>query len=88
MMKQNLDWVGTTERLSNDTMPLLLKMVRFNHSGGIAIDVQSKSKKSKIHFDRPLSEMTKSKLGLLSKCDQVIYDLVKEHYSLGRKEVG
>ena len=44
ILKKSLDWVGTTEGLSNDTIPLLLRIVRFS---GILIDVQRKSPKDK-----------------------------------------
>ena len=77
IMKRNLDWIGTTERMSNDTIPLLLRIVRFS---GKPIDVQRKYNEDEHRLESPLNKSEKSELRSLSKYDQAIYDRVTKDY--------
>ena len=38
LMKQNFDWIGTTEKLSLDTIPLLSHILQYNGNGSTDAD--------------------------------------------------
>lgn len=75
-MKSTLDWIGTTERLSVDTLPLLYQM----------LGLRNKIKNAKVAKTRPfqkhLSNLTIAMLSETSSMDQAIYDQVTSDYRL------
>jgi len=81
-MEDNLDWIGTTERLSKDTIPLLLRMFGFAYD-----DVSTKNKtigrnekvSEKLPYEKSLDE---SKVLALSPFDQAMYARIKSEYTL------
>lgn len=80
-MEDNLDWIGTTENLSKDTIPLLLRMFGFPFDINTKNKIIGKNEKvsEKLPYEKSLDE---SKLLALSPFDQAMYTKVKSKYSL------
>lgn len=88
-MKSTLDWIGTTERLSVDTLPLLHQMLGLrNKSGNTTIVAENKTVSSREPFEQHLSNSTIAKLSQISSLDQVIYDQVTSDYRLADRFPG
>ena len=81
-MKENLDWIGRTEALSSETIPLLSYILSGDSSGGKLKKPKNLKIAPSLAFEDALDEATRSKIMSLSKYDQVIYDKVKEEYKL------
>uniref|UniRef100_A0A7S3PUK3 Sulfotransferase domain-containing protein n=1 Tax=Chaetoceros debilis TaxID=122233 RepID=A0A7S3PUK3_9STRA len=81
-MKENLDWIGRTEELSSETIPLLSYILSGDSSGGKLKKPNNLKIAPSLAFEDALDEATTSKIISLSKYDQVIYDKVKEEYKL------
>lgn len=81
-MQQNLDWVGTTDHLSTETLPLLAE-----HMLGDGIRAESmniindQSKSNRLHADS-LSPGVVAKIRAMSSLDQKLYEKVQANYYL------
>ena len=74
-MKDSLDWIGTTEKLSTETMPLLSYLLEPDRV--TSVRNRDKNVSSKLPFEQSLNESTITQLRSLSNYDQMIYDQVK-----------
>lgn len=80
-MKASLDWIGTTEKLSTESIPLLVQIL----SGDVNMEFKKasdeKMKISKVPiFLYGVKNETMSKIKSLSMYDQKIYDKVKNDF--------
>ncbi len=83
-MKDTLDWVGTTDQLSMDTLPLLKYLVddeRGNNENGVR-PVRNKKVAKKLPFEDSLSNRTLATLSNVTALDQNLYDRVKSDFVL------
>lgn len=85
-MKDNLDWVGTTESLSKETLPLLMYLIRRTTE----VPQKFESHKAKDSHDislfsgKPPSNNTIESILNLTQFDQEIYTKVKNDFKLPR----
>ena len=75
MMKQTLDWIGTTETLSNETLPLLNKMLGHEESSQ---SVRNKS--ARYPFEDAMNEEALTKLHNINFLDHKLYSDVVNDY--------
>jgi hypothetical protein len=83
---EEMDWVGKTEMLSNETIPLLTRMLAHNRTAADSMGVFNVIKKSKpgskILSPESLRPDTIVALLNMSSSDQAIYEAVQRDYSL------
>ena len=79
-MKGTLDWVGTMERLSMDTLPLLQYLVQIQGYNSNNVVVKNKNVAEKLPF--ALSNTTVAALRNATDLDHTMYDRVKSDYVL------
>jgi len=80
IMKDNLDWVGTTENLSFDTIPLLSRLLDYDYSTleNKKVAVKSKQELSRMKLNTTLG------IRAFTELDQELYDNVRESYTLDK----
>jgi hypothetical protein len=76
IMRKSLDWIGITENLSSETLPLMQELLQFKAA---ALD-RFRIMKNTGNLFQSLSNKTISKLQSLNSYDQMIYDEVKKDY--------
>ncbi len=81
-MKESLDWIGTTESISNETLPLLMHILR--RTSEVVEGVQNMKVSNRTAFAGGLSEDTTNKIKHLTEMDQMIYEKVKTDYHLNK----
>ncbi len=96
-MKSTFDWVGTTERLSEDTIPILKHLLDYSanttsssSSDDVEADLKRQNdpfvvKREKMSQDHPfqyVSNSTISKLSNMTSFDREIFDQVRSDYVL------
>jgi len=86
-LKSNMDWIGTTDRLRDETLPLLRELLSTNehtqrlvHTLNKTANASGRDKKPPIEQSK-LSEKTIQYLKGLNKWDQELYDSVKRDFS-------
>lgn len=82
VMKNTLDWVGTTEHLSSDTIPLLQHLVNSDKSGQQAAAVKNQKVSKKLSFEESLETATLERMSEATSFDQFIFDKVRSEYVL------
>lgn len=80
IMKEQLDWVGTTEKASKETLPLLSYIVNGNWRWGERMHAVNVADES--DFESQLHHTTVSKLRQLSPWDVQIHNRVLQDYTL------
>ena len=80
-MKGTLDWVGTTEQLSFDTMPLLQYILDCKDEK--SYEVKNIRQYRPFEEQKSLSNRTLAMLSNLTSLDQIIFDQVRSDYVLG-----
>lgn len=79
VMKENLDWIGTTERISEDTIPLLSYILNRENN---FIETKSKKVAKELDFEQNMSKNYISKIHSMTENDQFMYDRVRREYSI------
>lgn len=87
IMREHLDWVGTTEALSNDSLPLLSHMLT-GDSGWVDGVVQNQNVANAASFEQTVRDSTVDRLGSISQYDQNIYTRVQRDYSVQQVQLG
>ena len=83
-LDRNMDWVGTTEALSTETLPLLFKVLFSTTNNRTLVTRPPTNEKvsRKQPFELAMKNSTLNQLHSLTKFDQFIYNHFKEKYSL------
>lgn len=79
-LKESMDWIGTTEGLSTETIPLLLHTLFADDSKIDEFMVKNEKVANRSPFEESLQESTLEKLHAMNTHDQWIYDQVKSRY--------
>ena len=83
IMTHSLDWIGTTESLSQETIPLLSYMLSDEVPGEIDVEnVKNKKIANRSLFENELNDTAMTRLRLAMTQDQLIYNQVKQSYSI------
>jgi hypothetical protein len=81
-----MDWIGTTESMSAETIPLLTRMLAHNRTAaenmGVFNVVKATTSESNLLAPEALSQETVEAIMTLSGNDQAIYDAVRRDYTL------
>jgi hypothetical protein len=88
VMKLDMDWIGTTEKMSTETMPLLTKMLVNKKQKGPSLETFNEVEKKKplvIKTDA-LQPATVEYIRAISQYDQAIYDKAKRDYPIAMWE--
>ena len=83
--KNTLDWVGTTDRLSMDTLPLLQYLLVNNddrRNDENKVSVKNAKVAKKLPFEDYLSNQTMARLSSANGLDQKIFDRVRSDFVL------
>jgi len=76
-IKDTFDWVGTTDRLSVDTLPLLQYLVDKRNE---SVNVQNKKVAKNLPFEESLSNRTIAALLLATDLDEILVKRVRSSY--------
>jgi hypothetical protein len=83
---QDMDWMGTTEEMSSETIPLLTRMLVHDRSAADEMEafnvVKERKADSKILTKETLGEDTIERLQQMSGNDQAIYYKLKRDFRL------
>jgi hypothetical protein len=83
---QDMDWMGTTEEMSSETIPLLTRMLVHDRSAADEMEafnvVRERKADSKILTKETLGEDTIERLQQMSGNDQAIYYKLKRDFRL------
>lgn len=76
IMRKSLDWIGTTENMSSETLRLMEELFQFKAAHLDSFRVMKKTQ----NLSQLLSNRTISKLQSLNSYDQMMYDQVRKDY--------
>jgi hypothetical protein len=84
VMKLDMDWIGTTEKMSTETMPLLTHMLVNEKQKGPSLETFNEVEKKKpvVIKTEALQDATVEYIRAISQYDQAIYDKVKRDYPI------
>jgi len=83
MMQENLDWVGTTENISFDTIPLLSYLLKYDNNTKI-----ENKKMQKNQGLKTLKLNTTLQIRARTELDQEIYENVRDSYTIDKRFPG
>lgn len=89
-LMEDMDWVGTTERLSDETIPLLryLLGVNANDDHLIPENIQSHDRSTQKISKSALSETALERIHELTLWDSDLYDNVRHNFDLAQIQMG
>jgi hypothetical protein len=92
MLLQDMDWIGTTELMSEETLPLLTYMLSHNMSLANAdmptFNVMAATKNATVVLKRSsLQPTTEEYIRSLSYLDQEMYDKVQRDFNLAMWDI-
>jgi hypothetical protein len=85
-IQEEMDWIGKTDALSNETIPLLTRMLAHNHTAaesmGVFNVIKATKAESKILSPEALEPDTIAAILNASSYDHAIYEAVKRDFTL------
>jgi len=81
-MQKHLDWIGTTENLSSETLPLLAELMLGDADRAESMNILNDQTKPNKLLSKSLDSVTTQKIRAMSLLDQNLYEKVKANYYL------